>query len=445
MLRNDREAQLALLRLAVDDVEWPEQAQARGEGAEAKVFVQTRDERSLAYRLCRLENDEMRRRFARTCAAIRTLRDRRTRLSGDECLPRVLEAGFRRDNHAEGVIVYEWIEGETLETLWSQLPPSALGHVVLKVATAVGALHAREVIHCDIAPRNIIIDGELNAVLIDFGLARQTDQAIHTRLGQDPFKAPEQCGDPPRADKASDVFALAALLRGPRQRLPEELSALAELVDRMSRARMEERPLITEVVETLEKAIDFAPQLYQARSEVQDIVNDAPKWLWEDLLQFMPQAALGARGYVPWAMPRAMEASSALNNLFVRIVSERRGTIAAKLAEYQGKNKYGKEEDLSLAAIRRKIDEDDGLLQPWMGNDVKIAGLLRIAWNHPKDREQTIARALRELDVTSKGEFLAQVPDVLLRVAGLLDGLLDAPETKTITRFMRLFIGPQAT
>lgn len=435
VLRQDRDSQLALLRLAVDDVEWPDLGEPREEGGQARIFVQTQGERTLAYRACKLDSDENRRRFARTCAAIRTLRDRRTKLPGDDHLPRVIKAGFRVDNASEGVIVYEWVDGECVESLWSKLPEQGRAHVVRQIAMAVGALHARDVIHCDIAPRNIIVNGRLDATLIDFGLARRTDQLTQTRLAPDPFKAPEQCEEPPSAVKASDVYALAILLRGPNPKADLKSPGLRELAAKMSSARAEDRPSIVEVNRRLDDLVEFEPMFHQLRSKVEDVVAEAPEWLWEELLQFTGSAALVSGGYIPWDTQRAMEVSFLLNNLFVKIIASRRGNAASKLAA------IGAGTEISLAAVRGKVRESgDKQLKDWECAEVKAVGLLRIAYSHPKDRPGRLAEATRELR-SRETSFQSDARNAVVKVASMLDELSQAGGGTAILRFTQLFLG----
>jgi tRNA A-37 threonylcarbamoyl transferase component Bud32 len=434
VLREDRDSQMALLRLAVDDVEWPEQAEPRGEGGEAKVFIQARGDRTFAYRACKLDSDESRRRFARTCAAIRTLRDRRTKLPGDDHLPRVVQAGFRRDDSSEGIIVYEWIEGESFELLWPSLPAQGRAHVVRQVAMAVSALHARDVIHCDVAPRNIIINSRLEATLIDFGLARRADQGTHTRLGKDAFKAPEQCEDPPSVDKASDVYALAILLRGPNANPDFESSGLSDLVAKMSRTKVEDRPQINDVVKTLDDLVEFEPGVHQLKKKVEDVVTDAPEWLWEDLLQSAGAATLVLGGYLQWDLQRAMDVSFLLHNLFVRTVSERRGSTASKLASLvEG-------EELSLASARTKVRANgDSTLREWECSEVKAVGLMRIALAHPTDRKARITDATYAL-ASREATFVVDIQRAIKKVASMLDTLAETGEGRAISRFVSFFM-----
>lgn len=431
LLRDDADSQLALMRLAVDTVVWPDGAQERGEGGQAKVFLADRGDRASAYRACQLDTDESRRRFARTCAAIRTLRDRRTNMPGDEHLPRVTEAGFRADDPSQGVIVYDWVEGETFDGIWGQLPPHGRGHIVKQLAAALSALHARDVLHCDVAPRNIIVNSRLEATLIDFGLARRADTNTHTRLPGDQFKAPEQCEENPSALKGSDVFALGVLLSGPN---PGKAGPdpFADLIARMTASKAEVRPTAAQVRQELEELVDFEPALHQLQGKVEDVVADAPDALWDDLLQFKWQAAAAAGGFVPWDRHRAMEASFLLNNVFVRLVTERRGTVASALADLPADG------DLSLAAVRGKVSgHTDAAVRAWGCPEVRAVGLLRIAWAHPKDRKQRIEDARRALNATDSAA-LGESKRAVAAVAKMLDGLIE-PGSTVIRRFVGFF------
>lgn len=89
------------------------------------------------------------------------------------------------------------------------------------ICDALSYAHNHGVIHGDVKPHNIVLDGELGAVLLDWGLARATGlrrrsgsaRADRVVSGTAPFMPPEQCrgyGDllGPRAD----VYALGAVL-----------------------------------------------------------------------------------------------------------------------------------------------------------------------------------------------------------------------------------------
>ncbi|MGE0481950.1 MAG: tetratricopeptide repeat protein [Phycisphaerae bacterium] len=95
-----------------------------------------------------------------------------------------------------------------------------------KVADAVNAAHLRGVIHRDLKPGNILIDGAGEPRVLDFGLAKVADElpdgdpdalTAMTQPGQFvgslPWSSPEQAaGESDQVDTRTDVYALGVLL-----------------------------------------------------------------------------------------------------------------------------------------------------------------------------------------------------------------------------------------
>ena len=87
-----------------------------------------------------------------------------------------------------------------------------------KTARALHVAHEAGVIHCDVKPGNIMITGEDEPVLLDFGLARDTESDLAlTRsgdvFGTPAYMSPEQLeGSPLRLDRRTDVYSLGAAL-----------------------------------------------------------------------------------------------------------------------------------------------------------------------------------------------------------------------------------------
>lgn len=95
-----------------------------------------------------------------------------------------------------------------------RLDEEAALRVVVDVARALSALHARGLVHRDVKPGNVIWSEERGAVLIDLGFALQGDAAPsgETTAGTVHYIAPEQARGEGRLDVRADIYALGATL-----------------------------------------------------------------------------------------------------------------------------------------------------------------------------------------------------------------------------------------
>jgi len=89
--------------------------------------------------------------------------------------------------------------------------------LVIQVARALHVAHEAGVVHRDIKPGNILVTPQGKPVILDFGLAREVDDASLTEpgalLGTLHYMAPEQLQEQPATlDRRTDVHALAVTL-----------------------------------------------------------------------------------------------------------------------------------------------------------------------------------------------------------------------------------------
>jgi len=114
----------------------------------------------------------------------------------------------------------QYIEGTTLARRLSDgpMPPRESARLLVVVADAVQAAHARGVLHRDLKPSNILIDREGRPHVSDFGLAKriEADMSVtHTGaiVGTPCYMAPEQAaGSRGDVGTTSDVWSLGAIL-----------------------------------------------------------------------------------------------------------------------------------------------------------------------------------------------------------------------------------------
>jgi eukaryotic-like serine/threonine-protein kinase len=87
--------------------------------------------------------------------------------------------------------------------------------VGLEVARAVACAHQQGLIHRDIKPQNVLLNGEGRAKVTDFGIARSLDAVGHTEtgtvLGTSHYIAPEQARGE-RVDAQTDVYSFGVVL-----------------------------------------------------------------------------------------------------------------------------------------------------------------------------------------------------------------------------------------
>ncbi|HYZ12298.1 MAG TPA: Stk1 family PASTA domain-containing Ser/Thr kinase [Actinomycetota bacterium] len=116
-------------------------------------------------------------------------------------------------------IVMEYVEGRTLAdylTGGGRIMPDRAIDIAIDVARALEAAHAQGVIHRDIKPGNIMLDGQGDVKVTDFGIARVTATAETVAqtaavLGTASYLSPEQAQGQP-VDIRSDIYSLGCVL-----------------------------------------------------------------------------------------------------------------------------------------------------------------------------------------------------------------------------------------
>ena len=146
---------------------------------------------------------------------------------------RVYDAG---EEDGELFIVMEYVEGEGLDAV--QAREQTLDHVravglALQACSALEYAHARDVVHRDVKPANLLLRPDGLLKVTDFGIARVTDATALTQagtvLGTASYLAPEQARGErvgPQADLFSLGVVLYELLTG---EVPWKVATLADL------------------------------------------------------------------------------------------------------------------------------------------------------------------------------------------------------------------------
>ncbi len=115
-------------------------------------------------------------------------------------------------------IVMRFIEGNTLADVMGDqpLPSSQIRQIMAQIGSALDYAHSRGVIHRDVKPSNVLVDGQGNCFLSDFGFAKllesQTKLSITgSAIGTPTYMSPEQILGQV-LDGRSDIYALGIVL-----------------------------------------------------------------------------------------------------------------------------------------------------------------------------------------------------------------------------------------
>ena len=190
-----------------------------GEGGVANVYLAQHDllKRPTAVKLLKpaRATDEMIARF-----------EREVQLASSLSHPNTVEI-FDYGRTRDGLFYYamEYLDGMTVAELLqrqSPLPVPRAVHILRQVCAALGEAHARNIVHRDVKPENVMVcryGGIYDFVkILDFGLVKHISEK-HSRdltrtlriLGTPLYMAPERLKNPADVDARADIYAVGAL------------------------------------------------------------------------------------------------------------------------------------------------------------------------------------------------------------------------------------------
>ena len=121
----------------------------------------------------------------------------------------------------ENIIVYEFVEGETLKSYLRRqknIPLSESVEIVRGIADGLDYAHEQGIIHRDMKPDNVLLDPRGRPHIADFGCARSIDDKTSLTidgsiLGTPIYMSPEQAGGKSNlADRRTDIWSLGVML-----------------------------------------------------------------------------------------------------------------------------------------------------------------------------------------------------------------------------------------
>ena len=261
-------------------------------------------------------------------------------------------------------VVCSYVPGETLSTRVRQqgaLSTREAVRIAHDLCEAAGALHAQGIVHCDIAPSNIVLAAD-GAHLIDLGIARMVSDPVPAQaegLGTRGFASPEQLFD--RPDARSDVYAIGRILgfivtgarpddegyafsladtaavppalcaiieRASAYERGERYASAAELMRALDGLELEERarrdPATASVVPAPSSSADSAPAPAGARGRHSNAARDR-RIIKFTLLALAVVMALVAAGIIVWETVRPGEPETPQEGASSAATSSKRG------------------------------------------------------------------------------------------------------------------------
>jgi eukaryotic-like serine/threonine-protein kinase len=154
------------------------------------------------------EDDEYVERFKREARAVAQLSH-----------PNIVTVIDRGQDRERQFIVFELVEGQNLKQVLDRRGALPIGEVVelaLEIGRGLAFAHERGIVHRDVKPQNVLLNGDGRAKVTDFGIARSLNvergiTQAGTVMGTSNYIAPEQASGE-RVDTQSDVYAMGCVL-----------------------------------------------------------------------------------------------------------------------------------------------------------------------------------------------------------------------------------------
>src|SRR5438445_8106628 len=133
--------------------------------------------------------------------------------------PNIVTVIDRGEHESKQFIVFEYIDGENLKRLIERRGPAPVEtalELAMQIARGLSFAHQQGLVHRDVKPQNVLLNGDGQAKVTDFGIARSLDvkhgmTQTGTVLGTSEYIAPEQAQGQ-HVDEHTDIYSLGVVL-----------------------------------------------------------------------------------------------------------------------------------------------------------------------------------------------------------------------------------------
>jgi eukaryotic-like serine/threonine-protein kinase len=132
--------------------------------------------------------------------------------------PNIVTVIDRGEHDGRQFIVLEYVDGENLKQLIRRgpVPVATAVELAIQISQGLAFAHQQGLVHRDVKPQNVLLNGDGRAKVTDFGIARSLDvqhgmTQTGTVLGTSDYIAPEQAQGQ-RVDEHTDIYSLGVVL-----------------------------------------------------------------------------------------------------------------------------------------------------------------------------------------------------------------------------------------
>jgi serine/threonine protein kinase/WD40 repeat protein len=208
-------------------------------------------------------------------------------------------------------LVTQYSRGNTLQKRIQERGPLETKEILrigMQAARGLAAAHAQGLVHRDVKPSNILLDGNVErAMLTDFGLARAVDDASVTQTGiiagTPQYMSPEQ-GRGASVDARSDLFGLGCVMYAmctgrPPFRGENSFAILKAIAEKDPQPIREINPEIpTWLCQVVSRLMAKSPDdRYASAEEVASLLGECLAHLQQPTLKKLPSGLKGAGSF----------------------------------------------------------------------------------------------------------------------------------------------------